>query len=281
MRTSDPCIYAVGDAVECTDFVTGQRGFVALAGPANKQGRVAADNICGLGAAYWGTQGSAILKAFEMTIASTGINEKTARKLGLDYDKSYTFSQSHAGYYPGAREMAVKIIFNRKDGKLLGAQIVGFDGVDKRCDVLATAIRARMTVFDIAELELCYAPPFSSAKDPVNMAGFAAENALTGKVRNIHWHEVPDLPRNGSVQLVDVRTAREYAAGHIDGFINIPLDDLRDKLTALDTSRPVYVTCRIGLRGYIAARILSQHGFDVYNLSGGYRLYDIVYKPAR
>lgn len=277
MRTSDPRIYAVGDAVEINDFVTGRRLPAALAGPANKQGRIAAGNICGLGESYRGSQGSAILKVFNMTVASTGINEKTAKKLSLDYDKSYTFSPNHAGYYPGAREMAIKIIYNRKDGKLLGAQIVGFDGVDKRCDVFATAIRGRMTVYDLGELELCYAPPFSSAKDPVNVAGFVAENVIRGRVRNFHWHDVRNLPRDGSVQLVDVRTSREYAEGNINGFINIPLDDIRNNITALDKNKPVYVCCRVGLRGYIASRILAQYGFTVFNLSGGCLLYNTVY----
>jgi NADPH-dependent 2,4-dienoyl-CoA reductase/sulfur reductase-like enzyme/rhodanese-related sulfurtransferase len=277
MCTSDPRIYAVGDVVEINDFVTDRRLMAALAGPANKQGRIAAGNICGLGESYRGSQGSTILKVFDMTVASTGINEKTAKKLSLDYDKSYTFSPSHAAYYPGAREMAIKIIYNRKNGKLLGAQIIGFDGVDKRCDVFATAIRGRMTVFDLGELELCYAPPFSSARDPVNIAGFVAENVIRGRVRNFHWHDVRNLPRNGSVQMVDVRTPQEYAGGNIDGFINIPLEEIRNNITVLDKKKPVYVCCRIGLRGYIASRILVQHGFDVFNLSGGYLLYNTIY----
>ncbi|MDR2786734.1 MAG: FAD-dependent oxidoreductase [Treponema sp.] len=281
MCTSDPRIYAVGDAVETDDFVTHRKLSVALAGPASKQGRIAAGNICGLGEAYRGSQMSAIVKVFDMTAASTGINEKTAKKLSLDYDKSYTFSPSHAGYYPGAREMAIKIIYDRKNGKLLGAQIVGFDGVDKRCDVLATAIHGKMTVFDLGELELCYAPPYSSVKDPVNTAGFVAENVIRGRVRNFHWHDVQNLPRDNSVQLVDVRTPQEYAAGNINGFINIPLDDIRDNITAFDRARPVYVYCRIGLRGYIASRIFAQYGFTVFNLSGGYLLYNTVYGDWR
>ncbi|MDR1412147.1 MAG: FAD-dependent oxidoreductase [Spirochaetaceae bacterium] len=279
MCTSDPRIYAVGAAVETNDFVTSRRLSAALAGPANKQGRIAAGSICGLGENYRGIQGSAILKIFDMAAASTGINEKTAKKLSLDYDKSYTFSPSHAEYYPGAREMAVKIIYGKKDGKLLGAQIVGFEGVDKRCDVFATAIHGRMTVSDLGELELCYAPPFSSAKDPVNVAGFTAENALRGRVRNFHWHDVRNLPRDGSVQLVDVRDAREYAGGNINGFINIPLDNIRDSITELNKNKPVYICCRTGMRGYIASRILAQYGFEVYNLSGGCLLYNTVY-PA-
>ena len=267
MQTSDPDIFALGDAV----------GPVPLAGPANKQGRIAADVICGLDSRYGGTQGSAILKVFDMTIASTGINEKTAIQLGLDYDKSFTYSASHATYYPGAAHMSIKTVFEKKTGKILGAQIVGFAGVDKRCDVFATAIYAGMTAFDLAKLELCYAPPYSSAKDPVNMAGFVIENLLTDKVQNFHWHDVKDLPRDGSVTLLDVRTPMEYASGTIDGFNNIPLNGLRSRLDELDKTKPVYVICQIGIRGYMAARILKQSGFDVYNLSGGYRLYHSIF----
>jgi NADPH-dependent 2,4-dienoyl-CoA reductase/sulfur reductase-like enzyme/rhodanese-related sulfurtransferase len=277
MRTSDPAIYALGDAVEVTGFVTGKKEFTPLAGPANKQGRIVADNICGFNDVYSGTQGSAILKIFDMTVAMTGINERTAKQLGYNYEKSYTYSPSHAEYYPDAKHMAIKIIYQKKDGRLLGAQIAGFDGVDKRCDVFAVAIRAGMTIFDLTRLELCYAPPFSSAKDPVNMAGFTAENIMTGKVRIFHWHDADALPRDGSVTLLDVRTPEEYAQGTIHGFINMPLDHIRDRIGELDSTKPVYVFCRIGLRGYIAARILVQKGFEVYNLSGGFRLYNSVF----
>lgn len=284
MRTSDENIYAVGDAVEITDFVTGGKGYIPLAGPANKQGRIAADNICGIGSVYEGTQGTGILKCFDLTIATTGITEARAKALGLDYEKSYTYSSSHASYYPGAVGMSVKLLFEKTGGKILGAQIVGFEGADKRLDVIASAMRAGLTVTGLTRLELAYAPPFSSAKDPVNMAGYVAENILTGKCSVIHWHDVPDLPRDGSVTLLDVRTEMEFENGSIDGFINIPLDELRNNLGRLDKSKPVYATCQIGLRGYIACRILSQHGFTCYNLSGGYRLYDSVYHagaPAR
>lgn len=276
MQTSDQDIYAVGDAVAVNDFVTGQQSFIPLAGPANKQGRIAADNICGINSRFEGTQGSAIIKVFDMTVATTGINEKTAKRLELDYDKSFTYSVSHANYYPGAINMSIKIIFEKNTGKLLGAQITGYDGVDKRCDVLATAIRAGMTAYDLTKLELCYAPPYSSAKDPVNVAGYVIENLLTGKVQNFHWHDVTGLPKDDSVILLDTRTAIEYNKGHIDGFINITLNELRRRITELDKSKKVYVICQIGLRGYIAARILSQNGFEVYNLSGGYRLYQSV-----
>ena len=279
MRTSDEHIYAVGDAVEVTEFVTGQKVMVPLAGPANKQGRIAADNICGIPSTYEGTQGSAILKVFDMTVAVTGVNEKTAKRLNLDYDKSFTWSASHTGYYPGAVNMSIKTIFEKKTGKILGAQIIGYDGVDKRCDVLATAIRAGMTAFDLTRLELCYAPPYSSAKDPVNIAGYVIENVLTEKVKHFHWHNVDELPRDGSVILLDVRTEIEYRNGHIKGFVNIPLDHLRSRLHELQQGKTVYVVCQAGQRGYIAARILTQNGFDAYNLSGGYRLYRSVTKP--
>lgn len=276
MVTSNPDIYAVGDAVEVTDFVTGQKAMIPLAGPANKQGRIAADNICGIPSAYKNTQGSAILKAFDLTVATTGINEKTAKRLGLDYEKQFTYSASHAGYYPGAVNMSIKTVYEKGTGKILGAQVVGFEGVDKRCDVLAVAIRAGMTAIDLTQLELCYAPPYSSAKDPVNMVGFSIENIISGKVKNIHWHDVAGLPRDGSVILLDTRTAEEFSMGSMDGFINIPLDDLRLRYKELDPSKKIYVTCQIGLRGYVACRILSQKGFDCYNLSGGYRLYSTI-----
>ena len=212
-----------------------------------------------------------------MTVAATGLNEKTAKRLNLDYDKVFLWLPGHAGYYPGSQPMSMKIVFKRESGKILGAQIVGLDGVDKRCDVLAVAIRAGMTAYDLCRLELCYAPPYSSAKDPVNMAGFAIENVLTGKVKNFHWHEVDALPRDGSVTLLDVRTPYEAAQGRIDGFVNIPVDSLRERMGELDPSKPVYAHCHSGMRSYIAARILTQNGFDVYNLSGGYRLYTAVH----
>ncbi len=276
MQTSQPDIYAVGDAVEVVDFITGQKVVIPLAGPANKQGRIAADHICGLDSKYTGTQGSAILKVFDMTVATTGINEKTAKKLGLDYDKSFTYSASHATYYPGAVNMSIKTLFEKNTGKILGAQVVGFDGADKRCDIFATAIRFGATAYDLTRLELCYAPPFSSAKDPVNMAGYAIENILTGRVKNFHWHDIETLQKEKNVTLLDTRSRMEYQGGTIEGCINIPLDELRNRLSELDKSKKIYITCQIGLRGYIACRILSQNGFDCYNLSGGYRLYNFV-----
>lgn len=276
MQTSCPDIYAVGDAVEVTHFVTGNQTLVPLAGPANKQGRIAADNICGKESRYHGTQGSSVLKLFDMTVAATGVNEKTAQAAGVRYDKAVTFSASHATYYPGADNMTVKTIFDPDNGKILGAQIVGFQGVDKRVDVLAAVIRGGMTAYDLTELELAYAPPFSSAKDPVNMAGYVIENLLDGVCRQYHWNDVAALPRDGSVILLDTRTPSEYEQKHIDGTVNIPLDELRERIDELDKAKPVYVNCQSGLRSYVACRILSGNGFTCYNLSGGFRFYDIV-----
>ncbi|HZJ78640.1 MAG TPA: FAD-dependent oxidoreductase [Clostridia bacterium] len=276
MKTSAEDVFAVGDAIEITNPITNQKGYVPLAGPANKQGRIVADNICGIDSAYPGTQGSAIIKVFDLTVASTGINEKTAKKLGLSYDKSFTYSANHATYYPGAVNMSVKTIFEPRSGKILGAQIVGYDGVDKRCDIFAVAIKANMTANDLCELELCYAPAYGSAKDPVNMSGFVIQNLITGKVKQIHWHDVDSLPRDGSVTLLDVRTQIEYENGHMDGFINIPVNSLRGRINELDKTKTVYISCRIGLRAYIAARILSQNGFDCFNIAGGFRLYNSI-----
>ena len=276
MQTNISDIYAVGDAVEVVDFITKTPAFIPLAGPANKQGRIAADHIAGTPSAYKGTQGSAVLKLFDMTIATTGINEKAAKAAGIDYDKTYTYSGSHASYYPGASMMSIKALWDKKTLKLLGAQIVGFDGVDKRLDVLATAIRFGAKITDLAELELCYAPPFGSAKDPVNMLGFVAENVVTGKMKQFFWHDVESLPRDGSVTLLDTRTLLEVSRGKIEGFIHIPLDSLRSRIHEIPKDKPIYVHCHSGLRSYIACRILSGNGFDCYNLAGGWRLYESV-----
>ncbi len=277
MLTSDPDIYAVGDAVEVTDFVTGEKAYIPLAGPANKQGRIAADNICGIPTTYKNTLGSAVLKIFDMTVATTGVNERAAKAAGLDYDKVYTYLNSHASYYPGSTGMSIKTLYEKGTGKILGAQIVGFDGVDKRCDVLATAIRAGMTAKDLTELELCYAPPFGSAKDPVNFVGYVIENTLAGRVKNFFWDDVVKLPRDGSVTLLDVRTDLERENGqYIEGFIHIPVDELRARAGELDKSKPVYIHCRTGLRSYVACCMLAGMGFDCYNLSGGWRLYESI-----
>lgn len=282
MLASDPHIYAVGDAVEVTDFVTGEKAYIPLAGPANKQGRIAADNICGIPTTYKNTLGSAVLKIFDMTVATTGVNERAAKAAGLDYDKVYTYSNSHASYYPGSTGMSIKTLYEKGTGKILGAQIVGFDGVDKRCDVLATAIRAGMTAKDLTELELCYAPPFGSAKDPVNFVGYVIENTLAGRVKNFFWDDVAKLPRDGSVTLLDVRTDLERENGqYIEGFIHIPVDELRARANELDKSKPVYIHCRTGLRSYVACCMLAGMGFDCYNLSGGWRLYESILSETK
>lgn len=280
MLTSNVDIYAVGDAVEVTDFITGVKGFVPLAGPANKQGRIAADHISGIDSKYKGTQGTAILKCFDLTVACTGINEKTAKSAGIDYEKSFTYSASHASYYPGAVNMSIKLLYDKKSGKVLGAQIVGYDGVDKRCDVFATAIRANMTIHDLTELELAYAPPYSSAKDPVNMAGYVAENIMSGRTGVFHWHDVSKIDFDNSV-LLDIRTTVEYENGFIPGSVSIPLDSLRSRIKELDRDKMIYVVCQVGLRGHAACRILSQMGYRCLNLSGGYRLYSTIYGKKR
>ena len=276
MQTSDPDIYAVGDAVQVQQFVTGQPAHIALAGPANKQGRIAADNIAGGDSRYTGAQGSSVIKVFTLTAAATGLNETAARKAGLDVEAVILSPMNHAGYYPGGRVMTIKAVFARDTGKLLGAQIVGADGVDKRIDVLATAIRAGMTAADLTELDLAYAPPYSSAKDPVNMAGYMMENIRRGLVRQFRLEDLDALPRDGSVTLLDTRTPAEYRRGHADGFVNLPLDDLRDRLGELDPAKPVYVMCQSGLRSYLACRLLTQHGFACRNFAGGYRFYEAV-----
>ena len=339
MQTSDPDIYAVGDAVEVQDFVgtvlknvaageaiagnavtgttygntsgeaasgstadegtsgeckerpntelhaepkaerraePGQTVLVPLAGPANKQGRIAADNICGRNVRYNGTQGTSIVKLFDMTVALTGLNEKRLKEMGADYEKSFTYSLSHAGYYPGSTPMTIKLLFAKKDGLILGAQIAGYDGVDKRIDVIATAMRAGMTVFDLQELELSYAPPYSSAKDPVNIAGFVASNLLKGDVLIYHWDDIRNLDRTKAL-LLDVRTKAEFGLGTIDGAINIPLDELRERIGELPSDKSIYVFCQVGLRGYVAARMLAGRGFSsVKNLNGGYLVYNTV-----
>lgn len=273
METSVSDIYAVGDAVQIKHIVTDNDAVIALAGPANKQGRIAADNICGLDSHYKGSLGSSVIKLFDMTAAVTGLTEKAANISGIPYDKIVLSPASHAGYYPGAKTMTMKVVYEKETLKLLGAQIVGYDGVDKRIDVLATAISVGMKANGLKDLDLAYAPPYSSAKDPVNMAGFMIENIANGLVKQFHWDEVADLPRDGSVTLLDTRTANEYAHGHADGFINIPVDELRERLSEIDRTKPLYVMCQSGLRSYISCRILSQEGYDCYNFSGGYRFY--------
>ena len=278
METSVPDIYAVGDAVQVKHAVTGRDAVIALAGPANKQGRIAADNICGLDSRYRGSQGSSIIKVFDLTVASTGLAEKAAASAGIDADCVVLSPGSHASYYPGARPMTMKVVFEKQTFRLLGAQIAGGEGVDKRIDVLAVALHAGMRADELKDLDLAYAPPYSSAKDPVNMAGFMVENLKRGLVKQWHWDEEPSLARDGSITLLDVRTSAEYERGHIDGFRNIPVDELRERLGELDRDKPLYVICQSGLRSYIACRILAREGFDCRNFSGGYRFYAAVTK---
>ena len=281
METSEPDIYAVGDAVQVKHYVTGQDAVIALAGPANKQGRIAADNICGGDSRYPGSQGSSIIKVFDITAAVTGLNETNARKAGIDADKVILSPMSHAGYYPGGRLMTMKVVFEKGTYRLLGAQIVGYEGVDKRIDVLATAIHAGLSAVQLKELDLAYAPPYSSAKDPVNMAGFMVENIAEGMLRQFHVEDVSALPVDGSVTLLDTRTKEEYRQGHIAGFRNIPVDELRKRMDEIEPGKPVYVICQSGLRSYIACRILAGNGFDCYNFSGGFRFYDTVVNERR
>ena len=275
METSVPDIYAVGDAVQVKHYVTGEDALIALAGPANKQGRIAADNICGGDSRYLGSQGSSVIKVFDMTAATTGINETNARKAGFDADTVILSPMSHAGYYPGGKLMTMKVVFEKETYRLLGAQIVGYEGVDKRIDVLATAIHAGMKATQLKELDLAYAPPYSSAKDPVNMAGFMIDNISKG-LKQWHLADAEKLPRDGSVTLLDTRTAGEYSRGHIEGFKNIPVDELRERMGEIQPGKPVYVICQSGLRSYIATRILEGYGFEVYNFAGGFRFYDAV-----
>ena len=276
MLTSDPDIYAVGDAVQVKNSVSGDPSFIALAGPANKQGRIAADNICGIPSTYKGTQGSSIIKIFDMTVGFTGLSEKAAKAAGIEADKVFTYSASHATYYPGHQSMSVKTVFDPKDGRILGAQIVGYEGVDKRVDVMAVAIRAGMNAQDLADLDLAYAPPYSSAKDPVNMAGFVITNILAGRVRQVHWTDIPAIKEAPEVVILDTRTDEEFEEAHFDDCVHIPVDELRVRLPELDKSKRYCVVCHTGLRSYVACRMMTQHGFDCFNLSGGMRLYRAV-----
>ena len=276
METSAADIYAVGDAVQVQHYVSGEDALISLAGPANKQGRIAADNICGGDSRYQGSLGSSVIKVFDMTAAATGINETAAKQAGIDADKVILSPMNHAGYYPGGKVMTMKVVFEKGTCRLLGAQIVGYEGVDKRIDVLAASIHAGLDAIGLKDLELAYAPPYSSAKDPVNMAGFMIENISQGTLRQFHLEDVPGLLQDDSVTRLDVRTAGEYARGHIEGFSNIPVDELRERLSEIAPERPVYVICQSGLRSYIATRILAGNGFECYNFSGGFRFYDTV-----
>ncbi len=274
MQTNLDGVYAVGDAIEVVDFITKQKTAIPLAGPANKQGRIAADNISGVNSSYKGTQGTAIIKVFDLTAASTGTNERTLQRFNIPYKVIYVHPVSHASYYPGAMPMSLKLIFN-EEGKILGAQGIGYDGVDKRIDVIATTIRFGGTVEDLTELELCYAPPFSSAKDPVNMAGFVAQNVLSGRTHVVAWKDIA-IMENEDYVLLDVRTEEEFANGHIKDAVNMPVDELRARLKELDKNKTIVEYCQVGLRGYIADRILTQNGFKVLNVTGGYKTSSIL-----
>jgi len=277
MQTSDPDVYALGDAIEFPHPLLGKPMSIYLAGPANKQGRVVADNIVlGNKRRYQGSIATAIAKVFDLTVAATGLSEKTLRAEGIPFVSSITHSASHAGYYPDAQPTSLKIVFSPEDGRLFGAQIVGYDGVDKRVDMIATVLKQGGTVYDLQEIEHAYAPPFSSAKDPVNIAGFVAENILSGLVKIVHWHELDQTELSRSF-ILDVRKADEYKLGIVEGAVNIPLNSLRDRLKELPRDRRIIVYCAAGLRAYLACRILSQNGFpEVFNLSGGYKTYEFV-----
>jgi NADPH-dependent 2,4-dienoyl-CoA reductase/sulfur reductase-like enzyme/peroxiredoxin family protein/TusA-related sulfurtransferase/rhodanese-related sulfurtransferase len=278
LQTADESIYAIGDAIEVKDYINGQATHIPLAWPANRQGRIVADHINGIDSKYQGTLGTSIAKVFDMTVAATGNNEKTLKRLGISYDVVHVHPSSHAGYYPGAFPIALKLIFDRETGKIFGAQAVSYDGADKRIDVLATAIKGGMTIFDLPDLELAYAPPYSSAKDPVNMAGYAAKNIAEGLVETVQWHEINDILANGGY-LIDVREPIERDMGMIEDSVNIPLGELRDRLDEIPRGQDIYVYCQVGLRGYLATRILMQAGFKVRNLDGGYKTYSCVYEP--
>ncbi|WP_280770420.1 CoA-disulfide reductase [Salipaludibacillus daqingensis] len=275
LRTADTNIFAIGDAIEVKDYNQQTPTMVPLAWPANRQGRIVADNIYGKNIAYKGTLGTAIAKVFDLTVAATGNNEKTLKKLGVPYQAIHVHPASHAGYYPGGFPVSLKLTFNPEDGTIYGAQGVGINGVDKRIDVIATAIKGKLTVYDLPELELAYAPPYSSAKDPVNMLGYVASNVADGELEIVHHDKIDEIVANGGY-LVDVRDPLEVEMGSIPGSVNIPLDTLRDRLTELPAEQPIYITCQVGLRGYLATRILEQNGFQPINLSGGYKTYSCV-----
>lgn len=268
LQTSDPDIYAIGDAIEVKDYVLGNSTLIPLAGPANKQGRMAADNICGKNRTYNSTLSTSILKLFDYTVAMTGVSEKALKKTNIDYEKLYIHPTNHVGYYPGAKLMHIKMLFSKPEGKMLGAQIVGSDGVDRRIDIFAVAIRAGMTVFDLQELDLAYAPPYGSGKDAVNMAGFVASNILDGTVKVVHWNEL-----NDDDFILDVRTKKEFDRSSVPRAINIPVDELRNSFELLPRDKVINVHCGVGIRSYIAVRILMQNEFVARNISGGFITY--------
>lgn len=273
MQTSDPNIWAVGDAIEVKDFVTGEWAVIPLAGPANRQGRIAADAISGRDSTFRGVQGTSVCGVFGLTIAATGANEKMLKRLGWDYGKVYLHPGHHVGYYPNAKPIDLKLLFSRQDGRILGAQAVGEEGTEKRIDVIAMALQMGATVFDLEEAELCYAPQFGAAKDPVNMAGMIAANALRGDAPLVHWQQLGDLD---DALLLDVRNVDEFAAEHVEGAVNIPLSELRDRLHELNPDQEIWVYCQVGQRAYYASRTLRLNGFNAYNLSGGFKTYRAI-----
>lgn len=276
LQTSNEHIFAVGDAVEVVDYISGTKAMIPLAGPANRQGRIAANNMMGKKEKYQGTLGTSIAKVFDLTVAATGNNEKTLKRLGVSYEVVHIHPSSHAGYYPGAAPISLKVIFDKETGKIFGAQAVGADGVDKRMDVIATAIKGGLTVEDLTNLELSYAPPYSSAKDPVNMAGYVATNIMDGELEHIQWHEVDQIVAEGGL-LIDVREPMEREFGYIEGSINISLNELRNKLDGIPKDQTIYVSCQVGLRGYLASRILKNNGYKVKNVDGGWKTYSSVF----
>lgn len=279
LRTSDESIYAIGDAIEYPHPLTGKPWLNYLAGPANRQGRIVADNLLGGEVTYEGSIGTSIAKVFDLTVASTGLPGKRLRQMGIGYASSTTHSASHAGYYPNALPMSIKITFSRETGKLYGAQIVGYDGVDKRIDEMAQVIKKQGTIYDLMQIEQAYAPPYSSAKDPAAIAGYVAENILLGKVQPVYWRDLRDITLE-DIFLLDVRTRDEFSLGSLPGAVNIPLDELRDRMEELPTDKMIYTFCAVGLRGYLAYRILTQHGFNqVRNLSGGLKTFSAAVAP--
>ena len=276
LQTSDEHIYAIGDAIETVHPISGKKGTIPLAGPANRQGRIAADNIMGKKEKYYGTLGTSVVKVFDYTAAATGLNEKTLRGLEIPYEAVHLHPSSHAGYYPGAGPIALKLLFDKGSGKIYGAQAIGREGADKRIDVIATAIKGGLTVDDLTDLELCYAPPYSSAKDPVNLAGYVASNILAGDLEQIQWYEVDEIIAGGGL-LIDVREAKERERGYIKGSVHIPLNELRNRLDELPKGETIYVACQSGQRSYLASRILKNHGFSVKNLDGGWKTYSYAY----
>lgn len=277
MQTSDENIYAVGDVTEKEELLTQQKTFVNLAGPANKEAHIAADNICGIDNYYKGTYRSSIIKLFDLTVAYVGINEKEAKKLGLKYEKIILSPVSHATYYPNALVMTIKVLYEKNTLRILGTQIVGYDGVDKRIDVISTAMFGKLKITDLKDLDLAYAPPYSQAKDPINLIGYIADNIEKGLVKHFYYDDLDDLRMKKDVILLDTRTVLEYNNGHANGFMNIPLDELRNRINDLNKNKDIYVMCQSGLRSYIATRILVQNGYKAYNFAGGYRVYNSIY----